>query len=171
MADRWYEVPITLYTGKQVAAREKARLDALKKRTVDRSEDSVAEAVELLRQLVDLPERRDLRVALCWTLKENGEVGRASVSIEPTDARKICEWLHALGGMRSFYDGRVLVLNQDGLHRGTVLLGGGHNWGSAYDEAQLTRVTEREYAEVARRYQLFPTQLSFLIKQLQAEVA
>lgn len=176
MADRWYKPPFVLYTTVQRTRVEEKRLAALKSRTEKRSQQSIDEAVDRLKRLLALPHRWDMAVQLAWELLSSGEIERHTFSLHDGRAERWWKSVNAkvVGTSRTpNRETMGLLLNHDGLHIPVAEFREIHytNAPARKDWARwLEEVPEDDYPYVVRRFQLFPTQLGFLMEAFQAEV-
>ncbi len=175
--NKWFAPPLVFYTAAQVQQHEETRLAALKQRTEDRSPKSVDEAVGKLRKLLALPERQDLIVELGWELQPDGEIERKVLK----NGKELGQtWCPGAKVMPSSPPGRRtieqetsgLLLTKEGLFFAASRrqMMSYSNAPSRWDWVRWWQpVAEDEYEYVVGRFQLFTTQLDFLIKSLTAK--
>lgn len=163
MAANWPDTSKALYThaqGKRKIDRERTASEDLQRRIAERQQEDVEHTVELLRQLLALPEIADLSVELAWGFLDHGSLGRWFLgeggwyrgTSHPGQwcgtPRFLGDADRPQGPIRSF------KLTKKGL----VHPGPGKD--------QWIQVDPSEHDDIVRRFNILDGQIRFLIKQI-----
>lgn len=169
--NRWPEAKEKPYTQSQKTEREAAKAVADKEhmeKITSRPQESVDETVELLRQLLAMPEVADMCVELIWMLNASGarrhlrtEIGR------PAPGKHLIIYPFNAPEGKVGRQGEITTfrLGRDGL---THYINHLTSWPSGDWEESWEQIDPFEHADLVRRFEIYPTQVYFLMAQLKA---
>lgn len=152
LTNYWHHLAAGPLTGDQHERCRQAITATVKKLRDDRSEESIAETIDLLKVLLAMPEREDLRelgTQFYWRLYENGEVHREIYY----GCYPRLSWCH---------ENQLLRLDFRGLEICRLMRDRGNRIG-------FFRVGEDEYPDFIRRFMIFPDELCEVMNLLRAK--
>lgn len=141
-------------TRTQALHRKEARLARLKTLTSDRSGEGVFIAAETLKDLLGMPECRDLDTSFYWHLEQDGEVNRRAY-----DGNLLNERMD----QRYYSEHRLLRLSAKGVFVSSM------EPGEHGSDRCWKPVSEDQYPEFVRRFQIFQGELEEIRRLITAD--
>jgi hypothetical protein len=169
--NKWPEAKVTPYTQRQKAEKEASEAVADQdhaEKITSRPQESVDETVELLRQLLTMPEVADLCIELIWMLGKRGATRHLRTETgNPAPGKHLIVYPYDAPERHRGRQGQITTfrLGRDGLTHYINYL---TSWPAGEWEESWEQIDPSEHADLVRRFEIYPTQVNFLIDQLKA---